>query len=315
MGSFVASHLDRFTMAMIVPLQASDALDRDPVAAFNQASAAQVKARRIQTALFAVFFLAAFAAAVWVGEVRPDRFVEGLPGILNYIEGTMPVATGEGTVADIREWYWGIGTWLSLLFDTIIIAFVATLAGFAGGFVLCFLGSKNLMRNRAVYFAARRVTEVARAVPELVYALIFVFAFGLGPLAGVLAIAIHTIGALGKLFAEVNENIDERPLEGVRAAGGNWFEIIRYGVVPQVMPNFTSYTLLRFEINVRGAAIIGFVGAGGIGQELYFVIRQFVYADISAIVILIIITVSLIDMGCESLRHRLIGREALVNAA
>jgi phosphonate transport system permease protein len=164
----------------------------------------------------------------------------------------------------------------------------------------------------SVYFLFRRTLEVARAVPELVYALIFVFAFGLGPLPGVLAIAIHTAGALGKLFSEVNENIDSSSVEGVRAAGGNWFQVIRFAVLPQVLPNFASYALLRFEINVRAAAIIGFVGAGGIGQELFFVIRQFIYADVSAIVLMIIVSVCLIDITCEKLRHRWIGREQLL---
>jgi phosphonate transport system permease protein len=125
--------------------------------------------------------------------------------------------------------------------------------------------------------------ELARSVPELVYALIFVFAFGLGSLPGVLAIAIHSCGALGKLFSEVNENINMDHVEGVQAAGANWIQMIRYAVVPQVVPNYVSYTLLRFKINVRAASVIGFVGAGGIGQELMFVIRQFVYQDISAI--------------------------------
>jgi phosphonate transport system permease protein len=98
-------------------------------------------------------------------------------------------------------------------------------------------------------------------------------------------------------------------MEGVQAAGANWYQMLRYAVVPQVLPGFLSYTLLRFEINVRAASVIGFVGAGGIGQELMFVIRQFVYTDISAIVLLIIVLVAFIDMGCEKLRHRVIGRE------
>ena len=140
-------------------------------------------------------------------------------------------------------------------------------------------------------------------------AMIFVFSFGLGPLPGVLAIAVHSMGALGKLFAEINDNVDLRPVEGVRAAGANWYQMLRYAVVPQVLPGFLSYTLLRFEINVRAASVIGFVGAGGIGQELMFVIRQFVYTDISAIVLLLIVLVALIDMGCEQLRYRVIGME------
>jgi phosphonate transport system permease protein len=141
--------------------------------------------------------------------------------------------------------------------------------------------------------------------------MVFVFSFGLGPLPGVLAIGIHSAGALGKLFSEVNENIDMNLIEGVRATGANWFQIMRYAVLPQVLPNFFSYSLLRFEINVRAASIIGFVGAGGIGQELMFVIRQFVYTDISAIVLMIIFTVSIIDISCEKIRHAIIGKEVL----
>jgi phosphonate transport system permease protein len=203
------------------------------------------------------------------------------------------------------------GKWLQLLVDTIMLAFVGTLIGTLFAFVLCFPGSRNLIQSYALYFACRRIMEFARAVPELVYAMIFVFSFGLGPFPGVLAIAIHTVGSLGKLFSEINENIDMAPLEGVRASGANWFQIMRFAVVPQVLPNFLSYTLLRFEINVRAASIIGFVGAGGIGQELMFVIRQFVYTDISAIVIMIIITVSIIDISCEKIRHAIIGKEVL----
>jgi phosphonate transport system permease protein len=154
--------------------------------------------------------------------------------------------------------------------------------------------------------------EIARSVPELVYALIFVFSFGIGPFPGVLAIAIHSCGALGKLFSEVNENVDLGPTEGVTASGGNWFQMIRYAVVPQVMPNFLSYTLLRFEINVRAASVVGFVGAGGIGQELMASIRQFIYTDVSAIVLMLIVTVSMIDISCEKIRHRFIGREVLI---
>jgi len=145
---------------------------------------------------------------------------------------------------------------------------------------------------------------------DLVFALIFVFAFGLGPLAGILAIALHSMGANGKLFAEANENIDMGPVEGVRALGAGWVQIMRFAVIPQVMPNYASYVLWRFEINVRTAAVMGFVGAGGIGMELIVAVRSLYYEDISAILILIIVTVGLIDIACERLRHALIGRES-----
>ena len=141
------------------------------------------------------------------------------------------------------------------------------------------------------------------------FALLFVVAFGLGPMPGVLALAIHTMGALGKLFAEVVENIDMKPVEGATATGASRVPTIRFAVLPQVMSNFASYALLRFEINVRGAAVMGFVGAGGIGQDLMEAIRKFYYSDVSAILLLIIATVMVIDLATERLRHALIGLE------
>ena len=185
-----------------------------------------------------------------------------------------------------------------------------TLFGTMGALLLCFPAARNLTTHRWVSAICRRVLELFRTVPELVFALIFVYAFGLGPLPGVLAIAVHSMGALGKLFSEINENIAMEPGEGVRAAGGNWMQLVRYGVIPQVLPGFASCTLLRFEINVRASSVVGFVGAGGIGQELYSVIRQFIYVDISALVLLLIITVALIDITCEHLRRRLLGEQA-----
>jgi phosphonate transport system permease protein len=145
-------------------------------------------------------------------------------------------------------------------------------------------------------------------VPEIVFALIFVWAFGVGPLAGILAIALHSAGALGKMFAEVAENADPKPLESLRAAGGNWAQAMRYAVLPQVAPNYLSYALLRFEINVRGASVIGFVGAGGIGQELYQVIAFNYYEEISAIIVLVILTVCAIDLASERMRRNLAGQ-------
>jgi phosphonate transport system permease protein len=146
-------------------------------------------------------------------------------------------------------------------------------------------------------------------VPEIVFALVFVVAFGLGPTPGVLALAIHTMGALGKQFAEVVENIDMKPVEGVTAAGGSFAQTVRFAVLPQVMAGFVSYALLRFEINVRGAAVMGFVGAGGIGMDLMEAIRKFYYSDVSAILVLVIATVVAIDLATERVRHRLIGLE------
>jgi phosphonate transport system permease protein len=279
---------------------------------FEKTRQGAARIRRRQGILFGLLFLGALLVSLCVAEVSMEKLAKGVPEIFSYIRRTLPILHWGSLGRDLGEWYWGLGKWLNLLLDTVLIGFLGTLLGLMGAGVLCFPASRNLVGRYSVYFLFRRTLEVARAVPELVYALIFVFAFGLGPLPGVLAIAIHTAGALGKLFSEVNENIDSSSVEGVRAAGGNWFQVIRFAVLPQVLPNFASYALLRFEINVGAAAIMGLVGAGGIGQELFFVIRQFIYADVSAIVLMIIVSVCLIDITCEKLRHRWIGREQLL---
>ena len=221
----------------------------------------------------------------------------------------MPVLRWSSFGADMAEWFWGWKGWLKLLWQTILIAYTGTILGALGGFLLCFVAAANLGRSGCLRFAAKRFLEFCRTVPEIVFALIFVIAFGLGPLPGVLAIAIHTMGAMGKLFSEVVENIDMKPVDGLTATGAGWWQTIRFAVVPQVLSNFASYTLLRFEINVRGASIMGFVGAGGIGQDLIEAIRKFYFTDVSAILLLIIAAVMLIDYGTERLRHSLISLE------
>jgi phosphonate transport system permease protein len=279
----------------------------DVVREFERGYRAYRRARRGHAMLGGLLFASALVGSMVVGEVSPAKVVEGWPGLVQYVIGTLPATRPGSLASDVAEWYWGLGRWLSLLLDTVLIAFLGTMLGALAAFGLSLPATRTLVRSAALHFAARRVLELARTVPELVYALIFVYAFGLGALPGILAIALHSAGALGKLFAEVTENVDRGPLDGVCAAGGRWVEVVRYAVVPQVLPNFVSYTLLRFEINVRASSVIGFVGAGGIGQELYLVIRQFIYTDISAIVVLLVVTVALIDVGCERLRYRLIG--------
>ena len=140
-------------------------------------------------------------------------------------------------------------------------------------------------------------------------ALVLIFILGGGPVAAVVAIALHTGGALGKQFSEVAENADLKPVEGLASVGANWSQRMWLGIIPQVAPNWLSYALLRFEINVRGAAVLGFVGAGGIGQTLLEVIRKFYYADVSALLVMIIATVMLIDAVTERVRHRILGQE------
>lgn len=230
----------------------------------------------------------------------------GLPRLGEFFYQLLPVLRWESLGADIAEWFWGIKLWLSLLLETIQIAFAATLLGVSAGLLLSFPASRNLMPNRAVRWICRRIAEISRTVPELVFALIFVFAFGIGPFAGVLAIALHTMGSMAKLYSEANENISMKPIEGIRASGGDWFDQIRHGVIPQVLPNVMSYTLLRFEINVRASSIIGYVGAGGLGQEFRTAMSYQAYTDVLALFLITLVTVSLIDWASEKLRHRII---------
>ncbi len=154
------------------------------------------------------------------------------------------------------------------LIETINIAAVSTLTGVLAGLVLAMLGTRGLAKWPRLIPVFRRITDVMRAVPEIVIALMLIFVLGGGPVPAVIAIAIHTAGAIGKLFSEVAENADLKPVEGLQSVGANWTQRILLGVIPQVAPNFVSYALLRFEINIRASAILGFVGAGGIGYEL-----------------------------------------------
>ena len=244
-----------------------------------------------------------------VAEISFSKLYQQIGGFSSYIDRIFHLENGRPVISDPAEWFWGWKKWLALMGETLLMAYLGTLLGATAAFVLCFLASQNLTKSKGVVFFTRRLLEFCRTVPELVFALIFVVAFSLGPLPGILALAIHTAGALGKLFAEVVENIDMKPVDGVVATGGNWFHKIRFAVLPQVASNFASYALLRFEINVRGASVLGFVGAGGIGQTLLEVIRKFYYADVSALLVMIIATVMIIDAVTERIRHKLIGLE------
>jgi phosphonate transport system permease protein len=242
---------------------------------------------------------------------RAERWVlgAGLPRLGEYLGKTIPNLNWATLSSDIAVWFARWRIWAELLLETVLIAFMSTVLGVVGGFALSFPAARNLAPNRWALWLSRRYLEIARTVPELVFALIFVFCFGVGPMAGVLAIGLHTAGALGKLYSEANENVDMRPLDGVKAAGGSWFDQIRYGVVPQVLPNVLSYTLLRFETNVRASSIIGYVGAGGLGQEFRTAMSYQEYTDLSALFIIIFVTVTVIDRASEMLRHRVIGLE------
>jgi len=268
-----------------------------------------VAAKRRQLLLGLAITLVCVIVAGIGAEVRPLTFFANIGNFFSYFDRLLTLDSGSRVWTSPDDWFWGLHRWLRLLGETLLIAYVGTFSGFLGAFVGCFLCSANLVPFPLVRIGVRRLLEICRTVPDIVFALIFVVAFGLGPLPGVLAIAIHTVGALGKLFSEVVESIAMEPVEGIGATGGSWLAQVRFGVLPQVLSNFVSYGLLRFEVNVRGAAVLGFVGAGGIGEELITAIRKFYYSDVSAIMLLLVICVMAIDLTSEAIRHRLLALE------
>lgn len=279
------------------------------LASLNDAYRKAVAKKRLRTTLVAVACLAALLIAAMGAEVNLTTFFGKIGNFISYFDRIFTLDTGLRAWSDIREWFWGWQKWLSLLGETVLISYVGTLIGAIIAFGLNFLAAANTAPSAPLRFIVKRFMEFCRTVPDIVFALIFVIAFGLGPMAGVLAIAIHCVGALGKQYSEIVENIDMKPVEGIRSTGAGWSECMRFAVLPQVAAGFASYTLLRFEINVRGASVMGFVGAGGIGQELIVAVRKFYYSDVSAILLMIIVTVFVIDIGTGWLRGRMFGKE------
>ncbi|SMH53483.1 phosphonate ABC transporter, permease protein PhnE [Maritimibacter sp. HL-12] len=196
------------------------------------------------------------------------------------------------------------------LLETINIAAASTLVGGLIAIVLSLLSTRGLARFPALIGLFRRMMDIMRAVPEIVIALVLIFILGGGPVPAMIAIAFHTAGALGKLFSEVNENADLKPVEGLASVGANWSQRMLLGVVPQVAPNWLSYALLRFEINIRASAILGFVGSGGIGYDLKnaFSWGQGRYDEVAAIFILLFLTIVFFDQLSSHYRNKLVGK-------
>ncbi|MBV8699038.1 MAG: phosphonate ABC transporter, permease protein PhnE, partial [Bradyrhizobium sp.] len=249
------------------------------LAALNETYRKAVVQRRLRSALAAAVFLAVLVVAAVGAEVNLRTLFTYFGNFVSYFDRILKLDSGARVWTDFGDWFWGWDKWLRMLGETILASYVGTLIGAVAAFALNFLAAENTSPAPWLRFVVRRLLEFARSVPSIVFALVFVIAFGLGPMAGVLAIAIHSTGALGKLFSEVVENADMRPVEGVQSTGAGWLSCMRFAVLPQVIAGYASYTLLRFEINVREASVLGFVGAGGIGQELVVAIRKFYYSD------------------------------------
>ncbi len=196
--------------------------------------------------------------------------------------------------------------------ETVAISFLGTIfaAGLALGLV--FFATRTLFLSEGgplsfpIFLIARAILNLSRSVPEIVWALIFILAVGLGPFPGVLALAVHTGGVLGKLYAEVLENVEPEPIEALAAGGAGRLQILFYGVLPQALPQFISFTLYRWEVNIRAATILGFVGAGGLGQQLYVALNLFLYSKLLTLIAIIFIMVTAVDYLSALVRRRFI---------
>jgi phosphonate transport system permease protein len=207
--------------------------------------------------------------------------------------------------------------------ETFAISFMGTLMAVVIALAIVFFASRNLVFSGLLYemepkqgwrrgarmlpyLTAKSVLNILRTIPEMVWALIFVFLVGLGPFPGVLALGVHTGGVLGKLFGEVLEDVDMQPIESLQATGANRLQILFYGILPQVLPQFISYTLYRWEVNIRVAAVLGFVGAGGLGQRIYIAISLFLENQLLTLILAIYLLVTLVDYLSAYLRRKVL---------
>ncbi|MBL6824392.1 MAG: phosphonate ABC transporter, permease protein PhnE [Litoricola sp.] len=252
----------------------------------------------ISLALLAVILVSGYTTA---DSMNSGGFVQGLEKFFDYPSQIIQESLTKG-------WgFWGLfPKYLPALIETLNIALVSTLIGGLLAVFLSLGATRNLDVPERLVPVIRRTMDVMRAFPELIIALFLIFVLGANAVPAMIAVAFHTSGALGKLFSEVNENIDLKQTEGLKAAGGSWLQRIRFGVLPQVLPNYVSYLLLRLEINVRASAILGFVGAGGIGSELSRSIGWGDGAVTAALFLMLFLTIVLIDQGSARIRENLV---------
>lgn len=236
------------------------------------------------------------ALLVWSyqgAEIAPMKLVADAGNMATFLSDFFP--------PDFSEWRY----YLQELVITLHIAIWGTLLAVVFAIPFGLLASANIT-PAWVHQPVRRLMDACRAINEMVFAMLFVVAVGLGPFAGALALFVHTTGILAKLFSEAVEAIDPQPVEGIRATGANAIEEIVYGVIPQVLPLWVSYSLYRFESNLRSASVVGMVGAGGIGVVLWEVIRGFAFDKTCAVMIMIILLVSLVDLISARIRKLLV---------
>jgi phosphonate transport system permease protein len=271
----------------------------DPRHAYLQ----MVRLKRIYGAVLLILFVVLLATGFHLAETRnAGDFLNGL-----LMLGAFPsevLTEGWAKRANVP----GLALhFVPSLIETLNIAAVSTLLGGLCAALLALLSTRGLAPFPRLIPVFRRTMDALRALPDVVIALVLIYVMGGGPIPAVMAISIHTTGALGKLFSEASENADLKPVEGLESTGARWGQRIWLGIVPQVAPNWASYLLMRFEINVRASAILGFVGQGGIGADLKVAMQwgQGKYDQVVAIFLILFLTIVVIDRGSDWLRTRL----------
>lgn len=236
---------------------------------------------------------AVFIWSAWATEVSAPRMIEGLPYMLDFLRRMVP--------PDLSV----MGNALTGAIQTLQIAVVGTTVGAFLALPVAFAASRNAAPSW-LFYVTRLFLNAFRAIDTLVYALFFVAAVGLGPFPGVLAVIVYTATVLGKLFSEAIETNDPGPVEAVKAVGATPLQVLRWGILPQLVPQFLSFALYRFETNIRAAAILGFVGAGGIGFYIQTYLRLLNYPAASTVLLILVLLVMLVDFTSSRLRARLV---------
>jgi phosphonate transport system permease protein len=260
--------------------------------------------KRLYGGIILVVFVALMMAGFRTADNRnAGSFYEGITHVFDYPSEVLAEASEK-----VSELPGHLVSFAPALIETLNIAAASTLVGVIFGTLLSLLSTRGMAPWPRLIPLFRRIMDICRAIPEIVIALVLIFLLGGGPVPAMIAIALHTAGALGKLFSEVNENASLKPVEGLESVGGSWGQRMWLGVIPQVGPNYVSYALLRFEINIRASAILGFVGAGGIGYELKNAMSwgQGRYDEAAAIFLLLFVTIVVVDQISSGMRDRLI---------
>ncbi|WP_103257154.1 phosphonate ABC transporter, permease protein PhnE [Tabrizicola aquatica] len=277
---------------------------RPDLADNREAYLEMVRRKRMYGGILMVVFLALMASGWMLADDRnAGGFWDGLHQVFDFPAEVLAEAWEKRALLPGLFW-----DHVPALIETLNIAAVATLLGALAAMSLSLLATRSLARWPRLVPLFRRTMDALRAVPEIVVALVLIYILGGGPVPAVIAIALHTGGALGKLFSEVAENADLKPVEGLQSVGATWSQRMWLGVIPQVAPNWLSYALLRFEINVRASAILGFVGEGGIGHDLKLAMQwgQGRYDQVVAIFLLLFLAIVVIDRISDHYRHKLV---------